>query len=100
MPTKERELCREAGIESLANAIVEQAVDDYRRAARIAASTNPNSSEPGEAYKHGRAQSTINEIERFFVSKWFGTLTKLDGTFVRSKLRAEAARLKRREVQC
>lgn len=95
MPTKERELCREAGIESLANAVVEQAVDDYRRAARIAASTNPNSSEPGEAYKHERALGTVAEIERFFLSKWFGTLTKLDGAFVRSKLRAEAARMRR-----
>ena len=95
MPTKDRELCRGVGIEALANAVVEQAVDDYRAAAKIVATTSPNSSEPGETYRHERAQSTIDEVERFFMSKWFGTLTKLDGVFVRSRLRAEAARLKR-----
>lgn len=99
MPTKDRELCRGVGIEALANAVVEQAVDDYRAAAKIVATTSPNSSEPGEAYRHARAQGTICEVERFFASKWFGTLTKLDGAFVRARLRTEAARLKRRGVR-
>ena len=94
MQTKERKSFRDAGYESLANAIVEQAVNDYRIAARIVATTNPESSDPSEAYKHARAQRAICEIEAFINSKWFGTLTAIDGAVLLARLRAGAARMK------
>lgn len=54
--------------EELANAIVLQAVKDYRL----------HDDEP-----------TLNEIERFFRSGWFSVLTKLDPECLISKLRKE-----------
>lgn len=54
--------------EELANAIVLQAVKDYRL----------HVDEP-----------TLNEIERFFRSGWFSVLTKLDPECLISKLRKE-----------
>lgn len=54
----------EAGYESLATAIVEQAVKDYK--------LNP---------------SQRPRIEKFFLSDWFVTLTDVDGTIVVERLR-------------
>lgn len=54
--------------ERLANAIILQAVKDYRLCSR---------SDPA------------GEIERFFLSDWFEVLTRLDGQVLLSKLRKE-----------
>jgi hypothetical protein len=62
----------ETAYENLANAIVEQAVKDYRAAKRTGNS--------------GR----IASIRRFFRSDWFGTLTDIDGEYLIRKLDKEA----------
>ena len=66
--------------ENLANAIVEQAVTDYRRArAKLA-----KDAEDVMALKMRR------ETERFFRSAWFGELTILDGELLLEKLEEES----------
>jgi len=65
--------------EGLAIAIIKQAVDDYRNALR-------------KIHKDANdvmALSTKSEVERFFSSKWYGTLTTLDADLLLAKLRAE-----------
>ena len=64
----------ETAYENLANAIVLQAVKDYRAAKRTGNS--------------GR----IASIRRFFRSDWFGTLTDIDGEWLIRKLDEEAKR--------
>ena len=65
--------------ENLANAIVLQAVKDYRKALRTL-SLNP----------HNRsAQYERRSIEQFFRSGWFGVLTRLDPGVLITKLKAE-----------
>ena len=65
--------------EELAQAIILQAVKDYREALR----------------KHSKrsiydpAIQTINEVERFFRSEWFSQLTSLDSEMLIRKLKAE-----------
>ena len=54
--------------QALANAIIEQAVKDYRR-------TNN--------------ERELQEIERFFHSNWFGTLSKIDPEYLIRQLRKE-----------
>lgn len=67
--------------ENLANAIVLEAVKDYRKAL-CTLSLNP----------HNRsAQYECRSIEQFFRSGWFGILTRLDPELLISKLRAEVA---------
>ena len=56
-------------IEDLANAIIIQAVKDYRKFLNIL-SRNPNNK---EAYK------AMRRIERFFCSRWFSVLSDLNG---------------------
>lgn len=63
--------------EELANAIVLQAVKDYRAALR------------GEFVNHRSSKSVIKECERFFRSEWFRILTKVDGEMIMNKLREE-----------
>lgn len=68
--------------QKLANAIVKQAVADYRmEQARIQA--NPHNSEI--------AKAEIGKLERFFRSQWFVVLTAVDGQLVLSRLKKEAA---------
>lgn len=68
--------------QKLANAIVEQAVKDYRTAqSRIKA--NPQSAD--------RAKADVKQLERFFRSQWFEVLTDVDGRAVLARLRKEAA---------
>ena len=65
--------------ENLANAIVLQAVDDYRKALK-AVKRNPQS------------RSAIDEalsIERFFRSDWFGVLTSVNGEYLIKRLQEE-----------
>ena len=64
--------------EELANAIILQAVDDYRRLLR----DNP--------IKLGKHQSvTIKSLDDFFLSDWFYILTKIDGQTIINKSRRE-----------
>ena len=65
--------------ERLANAIVLQAVDDYRKALK-AVKRNPSS------------RAAIDEalsIERFFRSGWYSTLTSIDGEYLIRRLQEE-----------
>ena len=65
--------------ENLANAIIEQAVTDYRRArAKLA-----KDAEDVMALKMRR------ETERFFRSAWFGQLTSIDGEWLLQNLEGE-----------
>ena len=56
--------------ERLANAIVMKAVDDYRMT---------------------EDSRELQDIERFFLSGWFTTLTDADGSVILKKLREEKA---------
>ena len=66
--------------ENLANAIILLAVKDYRRALKLS-SKNPHSRS---------AMAAVNEMERFFRSDWYETLTSVDGEMLIRKLREEA----------
>ena len=65
--------------EALANAIIIQAVNDYRIALK-------------KVKKNPCNRDAINEalsLERFFRSPWYETLTSVDGEFLIRKIRAE-----------
>lgn len=66
--------------ENLANAIILLAVKDYRQALKLL-SKNPHSRS---------AMVAVNEMERFFRSDWYETLTSVDGEMLIRKLREEA----------
>ena len=66
--------------ENLANAIILQAVKDYRTALKCLSRNSRNR----------QAESDKNEVERFFRSPWFGTLTKLDPDALICSLQKEA----------
>ena len=70
------------GYQILANAIVEQAVKDYRDALRRL-KKNPNSK---------GAMADAMEIEKFFHSPWYGVLTQVDPDYLIDRLRKEAAK--------
>lgn len=65
--------------ERLANAIILQAVHDYRRARKILVK-NPKSE---AAIKH------LISCERFFCSEWFTELTNTDGSTLLRQLQTE-----------
>ena len=65
--------------ENLANAIILQAVKDYRVALK-SLKANPRSR---------AAMSDKNEIECFFRSEWFATLTSVDGGMLIRSLQME-----------
>lgn len=68
----------ERAYEDLANAIIGSAVNDYRKALN------------GYSYdKRKTPDSLVRELEKFFRSDYFGVLTKLDGEYLISRLRAE-----------
>ncbi len=68
--------------EALANAIIEQAVCDYRSALR-SLKKHPDS----------RASSAqAREIEKFFHSRWYGVLTQLDPDYLINRLRKETVK--------
>ena len=71
----------------LANAIVTQAVYDYRRALN------------GISYNHKPPETIILNLEKFFHSRWYRTLTKVDGDYLISKLKAEHLEKQRRKEQ-
>lgn len=67
------------GYQALANAIVEQAVIDYRRARRKL------TKDP----KHETAQVTVKGIERFIRSSWYSMLTNVDPDALMDRLNKE-----------
>ena len=69
--------------ENLANAIVLQAVKDYRDALKRL------KKKPGKQ----AAMSDALESERFFRSGWYTALTSVDGEYLIQKLREEAKSL-------
>lgn len=66
-------------VERLANAIILQAVKDYRAALR-ALKKSPSSN---------TARSQKKALERFFRSDWYLLLTDLDGEMVIERIRKE-----------
>ena len=65
--------------ENLANAIILQAVRDYRMALKSLRANPRNRS----------AQADKDEIERFFRSGWFSVLTSVDGEMLIRSLQME-----------
>ena len=70
-----------SGYEALANAVILQAVRDWRDACRINRSYPENFAE----------ERKREDIERFFRSDWFSVLTNLDGRLLLRKLLAAQA---------
>lgn len=69
------------GYQALANAIVEQAVKDYRKAlCRL-------KQRPGCTI----AMVTVREVESFFHSAWYAQLTEIDPDYLIDRLRKEVA---------
>ena len=67
--------------ETLANAIVLRAVQDYRAALK-------------RLKKHPNKKDVENEvikIEKFFKSQWYQALTSVDGEYLINRLRKEAS---------
>ena len=67
--------------ENLAQAIILQAVEDYRKCRRLVR-RKPNQFE---------AQKMIREVEAFFRSKWFKQLSDVDGNIILEQLKQEVA---------
>ena len=65
--------------EQLANAIILQAVKDYRDA------LNKLNKRP----RYNPAKYTKAEVERFLHSDWYRELTSVDGDYVLKKIRSE-----------
>lgn len=64
------------GYEELANAIIVRAVQDYQLVLT--------------GYENSMGRILYQkELENFFQSEWFNTLTKLDGTMIMEKIRKE-----------
>jgi len=64
---------------ALANAIILQAVKDYRAALKTLKKNPKNTS----------ALKDKADVERFFCSAWYGELTTVDGKFLLRKLQQE-----------
>ena len=63
----------------LANAIIIQAVKDYRKALKTLKRHPRN--EP--------AKAVVEEVEEFFRSEWYRTLTSVDADMLMTKIRRE-----------
>ena len=63
---------------TLANAIIEQAVSDYR-----------DSLKGKRADKYVSVEDMLEDCEGFFKSEWFSILTKIDGERLMKKLQEE-----------
>lgn len=68
--------------QALGNAVVKQAVDDWREATRILAKPHSEATE----IKYRRMK---DDCERFFNSDWFNRFTELDGKDILKKLEHE-----------
>ena len=79
----------EEAYRNLADAIVIQAAEDYRKALN------------GKTYyEHKTPKMVMREVERFFHSSWFHALTKLDGDFLIEQLQREHNERIRKEQLC
>ena len=70
-------MANKEGYERLANAIVIQAAEDYRKALK-------------KLNKHPRddnAKLLVNELERFFKSQWYNELTDISGEWLMEKIK-------------
>lgn len=80
MPRGKHDAYRVPGYESLALEIVKQAADDYRSAVRVlrkpACQAGTYEQIERDRNRRIQAKSRVGEIERFFRSKWFGTLAQ------------------------
>lgn len=65
--------------EDLANAIVVQAANDYRRALRVL-KAHPS---------YASAVKVKTEVEQFFRSEWYRSLSSVDGEVLIKRLNAE-----------
>lgn len=65
------------GLEDLSNAIILQAVKDYRSALA------------GGSVNGRDSKSVIADCERFFQSEWFNSLTKIDSNYLMKNIRKE-----------
>lgn len=78
-----------ASYRELADAIILQAVDDYRKAL------------DGKSYLQSKSPKwVIKECEKFFHSSWFRALTKIDGDFLIEQLEREHNEKVRRKQSC
>ena len=73
--------------QDLANAIVLLAVDDYRNALK------------GISYNRYPPERIIKDLEKFFRSDYFRTLTKINGEYLIEKLKAEHLENERRQYE-
>ena len=68
--------------QAMANAIIEQAAKDYRDSVRRL-----------KRYPDSKAgMETAMELERFFHSDWYATLTDIDPDYLINRLRKEAVK--------
>ena len=74
--------------QNLANAIILQAVTDYRNAL------------DGFGYNHKPPEAVITEIEKFFRSSGYRMLTKVKGEYLMEQLRKEHKEKERKEQLC
>ena len=72
------DILNDSGVLNLCEAIVFQAVQDYRRALR-----------GKRVSKHTTPSQTRKECEDFFTSGWFEMLTKAKGTYILRELQEE-----------
>ena len=76
------------GYQNLANAIVIQAVNDYRNAL------------DGNGCEYKSPDVVIKEIEKFFRSSYYRTLTKVKGEYLIEQLQKEHREKLRKEKLC
>ena len=70
-------MTNEEGIENLTNAIVLQAVKDYRKALK------------GLSLNGKSSAAVVADCERFFRSDWYRQLTNVDGEYLIANIRKE-----------
>lgn len=82
---------QQANHENLSNAIIETAVEDYRKALRRIKIHYSSALDLVSAYRMGRLNDVITclDVEDFFRSEWYYTLTDVDGDYLIKKLREE-----------
>ena len=79
----------ECRYDDLANAIIEQAANDYRKALDGEGCGKGNGYRPPEY--------VINEVERFFRSSYFRLITKVNGEYLLDQLKREHKEKERKE---
>ena len=75
--------------EELAEAIVRQAMVDYRKAFRV---SRKIAKKPEQRRRKAKADKEIKEINEFLHSGWFGVLTELDPDYLTLKVREDVRR--------